>query len=357
MSANTIFEDLKSAMPSEYEKETPGFLTYDLLKSAAIELDKMYEAVKVVESKLNVTNLIGDELSNECYYRRGIARKLATYAKVVLRITGNGQIYSGHTFSTPNGVRFSSLTDIYISGTGTINAQCDTVGTIGVVGAGSITEIPTTIPGITAVNNEAASYDGFEEETDESLLERYLDDVRSPATSNNIYHFEKWAKEISGVGKARVLPCWNGNNSVKVIVINADMLPASSNIVQAVQEYIDPMGTNWGKGYGQAAIGSYCTVESATAKELNISAIITKSINYTTAQITSSIQAALRIYFKDIAFDEKTTYISYAKITSLIMSVPGVIDAADLYVNGLMVNVTLSNSEVPVLGAVTISFS
>lgn len=356
MSVETIFEDLKNEMSAEYEKETPGFLTYDILKANSIELDKLYTVVEAVNAKLNVANMTGDELTNECYYRRGITRKAAIPSKVVLTITGTGTINAGDLFSTKNDIIFSATETKVISGTGNINAQCTTAGIIGNVGAGSITQIPVTLVGITAVANNNSSYDGFDAETDESLLERYLDDIRNSITSNNIYHFEKWAREISGVGKAKVFPTWNGNNSVKVIIINDNMLPASSELVASVQEYIDPIDVEkWGKGYGQSALGSYCTVVSATPKSCGIGANITKSENYTFEEITAAVTNQITNYFKEIAFSETIDSVSYAKISALILNVDGVLDLLDLRINGMIGNIALTTQEVPVLSSVSIT--
>lgn len=61
---------------------------------------------------------------------------------------------------------------------GTILAECTQVGNIGMVGANSITEFPITITGFTEVNNSNPSFDGFEEETDESLKQRYYESLK-----------------------------------------------------------------------------------------------------------------------------------------------------------------------------------
>ena len=356
MTENEIFESLKSNMPAEYEKETAGFLTFDILKAVSVEDEKIYAVVKAVEEKLNPVNLAGDELTRECLYRRGIARKAATKAFVLLKIIGTGIIKAGDLFSTANDVKFAVIEDKTITIIGTVLAQCIEAGTVGMVGANTITQIPVTLTGITAVTNSAASYEGFNEETDDSLLERYLDDIQKPATSNNIYHFEKWAREIAGVGKVKVFPTWNGNNSVKVSVINDSMLPASTSLISEVQTYIDPIHfTKWGKGYGQSAIGSYCTVASGAAKTCNISVAITKSSNYTLEQIKTAIEKAVTAYFKDIAFHETINYVSFAKITSIIVEVDGVLDISNLTINAGVANIALGAEEVPVLGTVTVS--
>ena len=343
-------------MPADYEKETAGFLTFDLLKAVSVEDEKIYAVVQAVKDKLDPSNLVGDELTKECLYRRGIKRKSATFSQVQLTITGTGTVKIGDLFSTANDLKFASIETKAITGTGTITAQCTTAGEVGNIGANTITQIPVTIAGITGVTNLSASYDGFEEESDESLLERYLDDVQKPATSNNRYQFEKWARDIAGVGKVKVFSTWKGNNSVKVVIINDLMLQASASLISTVQEYIDPIDpSKWGKGYGTAGLGSYCTVASGIAKTCNISATITKSNNYTTAQIQDGITTAITKYLQDIAFHETINYVAYAKISALIVGVEGVLDVSSVLINGGVANITLGAEEVAVLGTVVIS--
>lgn len=134
------------------------------------------------------------------------------------------------------------------------------------------------------------------------------------------------------------------------------MLPASFELVAKTQEYIDPIEPQkWGKGYGKSALGSYCTVLSASQKLINISATIVKSNNYTLENIKLKIENSITEYLKTVAFDEQLNYISHSKIVSLIMSVEGVLDVTDVTVNGsLSSNVMLSDEEVAVLGSVTV---
>lgn len=39
--------------------------------------------------------------------------------------------------------------------------------------------------------------------SDDELRDRYFEKVSLPATSGSKYHYEQWAKEISGVGDAK----------------------------------------------------------------------------------------------------------------------------------------------------------
>lgn len=53
---------------------------------------------------------------------------------------------------------------------------------------------------------------------------------------------------------------------------------------------------------------------------------------------------------KDVAF--AITYVSYAKVGTLLLGTPGVIDYQELSLNGGTANVTLTDEEIPVLGTV-----
>ena len=110
-----------------------------------------------------------------------------------------------------------------------IRAQSQDVGTSCNVDAGTITKIPVSIYGVSAVTNKAAAYDGFDEETDAELLERLLFKVRQPATSGNKNHYIIWATNVDGVGGVKVLPLWNGNGTVKVIITDAENEIASED--------------------------------------------------------------------------------------------------------------------------------
>jgi uncharacterized phage protein gp47/JayE len=358
-SQEQINADMLGYISDEYEKST-GFLTADLVKSNSIELAKVYVAIQELLNKVDIELLTGDELAKYVKQRKGIIKKQATFAKAILTINGtNATINVGDLFSTANNVQFESLETKVINGTDTIEVQCTQSGSIGMVGANSITMMPITIAGVTSVTNLQASYDGFEAESDVSLRSRYYEALQTPATSANIYHYLMWSKSIKGVGNAKVFPLWNGDNTVKVLIINADMQPTSVDLVSEVQNYIDPKGVNnetWGTGKGQAPIGAYCTVESAIGKAVNIEVDVDNASGYTLDEIKANIETKVKDYLKTIAFSKTVNYVSRAKIGQLILESEGVLDYRNLIVNGSATdNVLVADNEVAIVGVVTVS--
>lgn len=345
-----ILAEMMSSVSSRYDKR-PGNFAYDFLAPVAERFEKTDAAIATVKEKLDISNLSGQELERRVYERTVIERKQATYAIGSVTVTGTGTIFVGDLFETPGGVQFQATEQKNIVVSGTVNIRAVEPGASGNVPANTITMFPVTLAGFTAVTNHEPTADGFDAESDEDLLQRYYERIRTPATSGNKHHYKNWAKEVPGVGDARVIPLWAGDNTVKVVIIDSDKKPASQAIVDAVQENIDPGST--GTGDGQAPLGAFTTVVSATGVNIDVSVTITLASGYTQQQATDNITANLTQYLKDIAFVE--SIVSYAKIGATILDSEGVADYSGLTVNGGNANVSIGEEEVAVLGTVTVN--
>ena len=138
---------------------------------------------------------------------------------------------------------------------------------------------------------------------------------------------------------------WNGHTTVKVIIIDSDRQPADESLVEKVQQYIDPNIT--GEGRGQAPVGAFCTVVSATSKDITISVKAVFSKNYDKEQLKKKVTENIKTYLKEIAF--KKDILSYAIIGSKILDIDGVIDYSDLKINNQTSNIECEQEEVFIL--------
>lgn len=136
------------------------------------------------------------------------------------------------------------------------SVEADAVGRAYNIRAGELTQMVNTISGLESWSNADAD-GGTDEETDAALCARLYEHLQKPATSGNTYHYERWAKEVNGVGDAKVTPLWNGPGTVKVLIVGPDKEPVSSEIVTACAAYID----------AQRPIGATVTVSSARGPE------------------------------------------------------------------------------------------
>lgn len=331
-----------SNIDDSYDKSEGSFI-YDDLKAVDIELDKQDTKISAAIEKIAVKNLGGDELTLIVWERTGLDRKLATKANGPVTITGtNGTVIPlGFKVASDTLNYTTTETKTITTGSININVECDTAGSIGNVPIGAIKFFPVTLSGLTSVTNSSAFTNGFDEETDDSLKSRYYEHIQKPSTSGNKYHYIEWAKEVVGVGNARVIPLWNGNGTVKVVIIDSNNLPADSSVVTSCQSYIDI----------QKPIGANVTVVSATGININVTANISLLDNYSKASVDTSITANIVAYLKEIAFVED--YVSYAKIGSIILATEGVRDYNSLLINSATANISIGNTEVAKIGTLT----
>nr|DAF63877.1 MAG TPA: Baseplate J like protein [Siphoviridae sp. ctgn638] len=360
-----VSAELLANVPDKYQKNV-GYFVWDLMLALGKVFVTLYEKLRYLSCFIaDIRTLDYEDLKLFVFQRAGIEAKNETYATGLIKVvTGSGVITSGDIFETADGLQFKATETKEITEGETFTAECLISGKIGNVPVGAITQIPTTIQGIIAVTNELPFVGGYEAESKESIIERYYTKLRKPVSSGNKYHYEQWALECTGVGKVKVKPLWNGENTVKIIIADSNNEIASAELIETVQNYIDPYTLDsegnrigWGCGNGQAPIGAYCTVESGTAKEINVSVSVKLKIDATLETVKQNIQKALKEYFKSTVF-ETGAYISYARVNSIINNADGVEDNTNLLVNDSTENITISESdttiEIATLGNLTV---
>lgn len=347
---DAIHEQILKNISDGYDK-TIGYITYDMTRTFAIEEKEMYDAINTVYDGIDVEKLSGDDLERFIYQRKGISRKQATSADGVVTVTGNGTVSEGAMFETEAGTQFKAIETKVIAASGNVRIRAVISGYVGNVAANTITKMPVTITGIDAVTNTEPTTGGYEAESDADLLDRYYLALKTPPTSGNKYHYLMWAKEVEGVGDAKVYPLDKGTNTVTVVIIDADKKPADGDLIEKVQNYIDPNSA--GIGEGQAPIGAMCYVESATGVEVNVSLNLTAASGYERDSVKAAIESNITEHLKDIAF--KQTYLSYARVGAIIFDTDGVEDYTNLTLNGGTSNVTIEDRQILTLGGVTVA--
>lgn len=191
-------------------------------------------------------------------------------------------------------------------------------------------------------------------ESDESARERLLEKVSGPAENGNQAEIRAWCESISGCGCARIIPLWNGPNTVLGVIISTDGGVPNKAIVEAIQKYIDP-GCN-GMGEGKATIGCFFTAVAAQPIAINISVAIDKSNDITYSDIKENLTVALRKYLKDIALHSDTKRdVRYNSVGAILSQLTGVIEYGNLQINGIFENVSCTEYQIPVIGEVEIN--
>ena len=224
----------------------------------------------------------------------------------------------------------------------TVSSVCTEAGMIGNVPAGVIVLMVEPVQGVASVTNPEPFTGGTDIEDDDTFRERILDAWRFPATSGNKAHYRLWAREVPGVGDAKVFPLWNGPGTVKVVIVDGNKRAANSELLDAVTTHIEEM----------RPIGATVTVASATEKQINITANVSLAGGYTIGQVQQLYEESVTNFLGKIVLVE--SYVSYAQLGKILLETPGVGDHANLLVNGSVANVLLGEEEIPVLGTVTL---
>ena len=212
---------------------------------------------------------------------------------------------------------------------------------------------------------------GADIESDEDYRERIRIKMAGPSENGNRLHYKTWCEQIQGVGRARIIPLFAGENTVMGVLIGVDGKPATSAVVERVQEYVDPITKNIekvyndkkimvgdGTGNGVANIGAHFAAVAAETLEVNISFKAVKNPNATEEDIDTKVKEMLSSYFKAIVLDTPETdpmIIRVSEIGAKLLSLDCIIDYSDLKLNDSSYNINLSDIQAPVIGEVTIT--
>ena len=206
-----------------------------------------------------------------------------------------------------------------------------------------------------------------DEETDDHLRDRLLKADDWIAYGGNITDYLAMLSKISEVGAGQVYPVWNGAGTVKLVIVDNNLMPASADLVKKVKNIIDPTD-NESQGYGLAPIDHQVTVVAPTPLTVNIAATVNIDGTHGIDIVKAKIRTAIDEYFKLLRqswnnIDTKTgrgysQTIYRSKILSQIMMVNGVINASVPTLNGSDQDIALvfdnQTSQLPVLGEVVL---
>ena len=220
-----------------------GAFGRDLINANSVEFENSYAEMNLMIDAAFADSSWGSYLTARCS-EYGVDRKTATTAVGTVTFSGGqGALIPAGSIVTlaDNSIQYTTDNTIILdaTGKGSVSITAKTAGKVGNVAAGTINKIPLSIAGITKVVNAEATRGGYDAETDGELLARYKTVVKTPATSGNKYHYYNWAMSISGVGACKVLPLWQGAGTVKVVIVDNDMLSASEETIKKVADYIE----------------------------------------------------------------------------------------------------------------------
>lgn len=342
-----ILNRMKNNVPSDIDKAEGSFI-HDALSPIALELAQQeINLDDVLKRAFVITaaqNGYSEELENRCL-EQGVTRKQGTNSTGQVTFTGsaNTSIPDGTIVQTVGGLQYKTVGAAVISAVSVVvNIEAVDVGIKYNVPASAIVQLPVQVAGVTSIVNYNPTTGGTDIESDDDLLQRYLTKVQQPSSSGNVSDYIQWAEAVDGVGAAKVFPLWNGNGTVKVCIVDSNKQPASADLLNSVQSYIESV----------RPIGASITYEAAKGLNIDISAKVVLADGFTLQQVQDDFCSIVNKYLSNLAFN--ATYVSYAKLGSMLLTTEGVVDYNTLTLNSNTVNVALQAEEIPVAGNISL---
>lgn len=342
-----------------------GGIFYDAVASACFKIAQFYADISSVFDLVFLTTAVDEYLD-----RKGAEYKVfrlpATTARYEYVWAGTAEPGVGERFFT-DGLYFMLRRDenqaLYL--------EAEIPGTTSNNILPGTAAVPmNNIGGLTSSSFGALIEPGASTESDDDYRERIQEKIAGPAENGNRQHYKTWCESVAGVGRARIIPLFAGENTVMGVLIGADGLPAAQTIVDRVQEYIDPMTLGKtvevegevipvgdGLGDGVANIGAHFAAVAPERVDINISFNAELKTGATLEQVKADTEIALTAHLKDLALttpENQVSVVRVSAISSLLYALPGLIDYTDLLLNGQSANIELVSKQVATLGEVTI---
>ena len=358
-----ILDYMLSQVPDDYDqRDTSPIPT--ALSPAAYVFEGFFLSLNMVQRQAFFQTATGSSLDLLAPIA-SVTRKQATAA--VRKGEFNMAIPLGSRFSTINGADSINFIALSALGSGhTYRLLAETPGTIGNDFTGPILPIDT-IQGLTSARISDILTPGDETETDEEFRVRIEAALNSRSFGGNVAQYVEEIEKLDGVGAVQVYPTWRGGGTVLCSVLGADWLPASTDLVQTIQNAIDP-APNSGQGLGLAPIGAKVTITAPEKLEVSVTASVTLLPSYSLDTVRTAVREALEAYLLNVrkswATNISKTGIEYsanvytARVSAAIITAEGVVNVTNVQLNGtaddLILTETGAQQQVPVAGTVTL---
>jgi uncharacterized phage protein gp47/JayE len=362
---NTIRDRMLANPSLEAWRKEPGDFIYDAVAATPLEV-KQLQVNQDTILKNAFPQYAEGEFMDAHLDEIGLTREQATPNKRTLTISADAGVVipAGHTASVVildaggNPLEFAvdAAVPFDVAGIKTVAITCKTAGLASNIPNGSQFILLPPIPGVRSIADGGTTIAGGERETDAAAWQRYLFKVSNEDTGGNKNDYVRWATEFEGVGKAKCLPRWAGNGTVKLVILGDDFTPATPTVVTNLQVYMDPGAQ--GLGEGRAPCGAAVTVEAAGTLTINVAADVVLDVGAILVDVQAAFTASLEAYLRALAFVESSGTplpVAYNQIGAKLITTPGVLNYSGLTVNGGTADIPVGSTQAPVAGTVTIT--
>lgn len=253
---------------------------------------------------------------------------------------------------------------------GTIRLQAETEGTeVNTLSAGTDVIPIDDIDGLEAAYLGEIYVPGTDEEDDDAFRTRLREKMAGPAENGNRQHYKTWCESVDGVGRARIIPLFAGENTVRAVLYSSDGLPCPPEVVSAVQEYIDPITQNYeftdsggnkyvcGDGFGEgvANLGAHFLATAAAELPLHVTFRATPAEGYTASECAEAATEVIKDYLQNLTLETEEgaqVIIRISVIGAMISEMAQLLDYENLRINGAGSNIAVPDGYAAVLKGV-----
>lgn len=328
-------------------------MIYDALSPAAAELAQMY-----IVLKNNIDLVFADTAVEE--YLDKLVEQLGVSRKQAAKAIRKGLFYDENEelMDIELNERFTIGTLTYAAvekiEKGTYKLECETAGIVGNNLSGTLVPIDY-IQGLGKAILSDVLIPGEDEETDESLRQRFYEATNEKAFGGNIVDYQNRTKEIAGVGAVKVTPCWNGGGTVKLTILDSGFNKATDILIQRVQDTICPGPSS--EGLGIAPIGHVVTVDTVTELEISVRTKLVLTGEVVKEDVKSEVETLINNYFLELKKEweeNDSVIVRISRIETILLNAPGVIDVENTALNMQSANIPIGKFQIPVLKEVVL---
>ena len=323
-----------------------GSFSSNMISPIAEELTKNYINME------DILSLVFIEDNFDTYLEKRVS-EFGVYRKEGIKAIGEiivegqeGAVIENGTLIKSNDLYFTVLNDTELPADNILYVEANEVGYKYNLLENTEFELVEKNNKVTRLYNTTPFKNGVDIETDKELRERFIKVVNNPSTSGNKAHYEEWALEVNGVGRAIVYPLWdknnglNGNGTVKVMVIGNNNKPVDSDIVESAKAHISE----------KMPIGCQLTVTTPTLLDVTINASVEIKKDYLIEEVIEEFNYMLDEYLKTV-----TTELTYSKVYGLLANLPSVEDISSLTLNNTTSNIAITEDKIVNISSVNIS--
>lgn len=361
------FIEQAQALGEEYGVDTrQGSIFMDAATGHCIRIAKFMNDLSTVFEMLAVDTCTGDILTEKAS-QDGIERQSATAAIYNVNFVGTTPNIDARFFVDSYYLSLVYIDSVYYLETELLGDD------LNYLSEGSTVVPVYDVTGLTSCTLGSLYIPGADEESDDSLRQRWQEQKSGPSQNGNKSHYKTWCESVSGVGKANIIPLAGGQNTVQAIIYSTDGAMPADSILNDVQEYIDPITDGYeaeidggtvvfgdGLGEGVGNLGAHFVASAPMQIDITIGFSADIASGYTSANATTATYNAIKSYLSSLVLSDADEFvIRISSIASIISSIDAILDysPSSITINEDIENITIQFNEVPILSEVVIDVS